>query len=80
MFQTGDLLWIPQGSIALSHSPDKVDAYKKIEKPSIGLYVSKSRDDSNFSIVMLDGREWAIKNKNIMHYRRKHASQTNRSI
>ena len=80
MFQAGDLLWIPQGSIALSHSQDIVDAYRKIEEPAIGLYVSKSSTDNNFSIVMLDGREWVIKNKNIMHYRRKYASQTNRSI
>ena len=77
MFQTGELLWIPQGSIALSHSSDAINDYRKIEKPSIGLYVSKSRIDADSSIIMLEGREWAIKNKHIMHYRRKYASQTN---
>lgn len=77
MFQTGDLLWIPQGSVILSHNPNAPLSFQKVEEPRIGLYISQSDHDRDFSIVMLEGRQWAIKNKHIMHYRRKHASKVN---
>ena len=71
MFQTGDLLWIPQGSIILSHNPNNPLGFCKIESPQIALYISESIHDSDFSIIMIDNRKWAIKNKQIKHYRRK---------
>tara|TARA_R110002167_G_C12132623_1_gene599246 strand:- start:217 stop:462 length:246 start_codon:yes stop_codon:yes gene_type:complete len=76
MFQTGDLLWIPQGSVMLSPTPSAPLAFKYVEEPSIGLYVENA-EDKDFSFVLIDGERWVIKSKHIKHYRRKNVSKTN---
>ncbi len=80
MFQTGDLLWIPQGSMILSPLPNAPNHFKVIDKPNIGLYVEQSSDDRDYSFIMVDGQKWAIQNKQIMHYRRGNVSKINRNI
>ena len=74
MFQTGDLLWIPQGSVMLSPTPDAPVNFKYVEEPRIGLYVKRS-EDRDFSLVLVNGERWTIKSKHIKHYRRKHVSK-----
>ncbi len=80
MFQTGDLLWIPQGSMILSPTPNEPYVVKVIEKPNIGLFVEKIEEDKNYSLVVIEGEKWAIQNKQIMHYRRSNVSKINRSV
>ena len=80
MFQTGDLLWIPQGSMILSPQPSAPSSFKVIVEPNIGLYVSQSIDDKDYSFVLIDGQQWAIKNKEIKHYRNNNVSKINRGL
>ena len=80
MFQTGDLLWIPQGSMILAPTPNAPESYQVIEKPNIGLYVKQSANDADYSFILLNGEKWAIQNKHIRHYRRDNVSKVNRSI
>jgi hypothetical protein len=69
MFQTGDLLWIPQGSMILAPTPNSPSSFKVMEEPNIGLFVEPSKKDRDYSFILINGERWAIKNKQIMHYK-----------
>jgi hypothetical protein len=51
-----------------------------IEEPNIALYVSQSIDDKDYSFVLIEGQQWAIKNKEIKHYRNNNVSKINRGL
>ena len=64
----------------LTPTPDAPLSFKYIDEPSIGLFVKGVVEDKDFSLVLIDGENWVIKNKHIKHYRRKNVSKINRSI
>jgi len=80
MFQTGDLLWIPQGSMILAPTPNAPSSVKVVDKPNIGLYVEQSTKDKDYSFILIEGEKWAINNKQIKHYRSNDAGKINRSL
>ena len=80
MFQTGDLLWIPQGSMILYPTPNAPKSFKVVEEPNIGLYVEQSVNDRDYSFIIISGQKWAIQNKQIKHYRRSNVNKINRNI
>ena len=64
----------------LSPQPSAPSSFKVIVEPNIGLYVSQSIDDKDYSFVLIDGQQWAIKNKEIKHYRNNNVSKINSRI
>ena len=64
----------------LAPTPNAPESFRVIEEPNIGLYVDRSTSDSDYSFVLIDGKKWAVKNKQIMHYRRDNVDKINRSF
>lgn len=73
-------MWIPQGSMILAPTPNAPESYQIVGEPNIGLYVEQSTKDADYSFILLNGEKWAIKNKNIRHYRRGNVSKIDRSV
>jgi nitroimidazol reductase NimA-like FMN-containing flavoprotein (pyridoxamine 5'-phosphate oxidase superfamily) len=64
----------------LAPTPNAPLSFRVIEEPNIGLYVEQSESDRGYSFVLIDGEKWAIKNKQIKHYRRENVSKVNRGV
>jgi len=69
MYQKGDLLWIPAGTLLnRPRVPGKDDLFSnwhQTMKPSVALFMSFEEYDR--SIIMLDGKQWSVETKNIRH-------------
>ena len=80
MFQSGDLLWIPQDTLMFTGGPNNPATIFRAKKPEVALFVQSSSHDPCWSVVAIDGKKWSIKTKNIRHLRRDNVSEINGSI
>ena len=69
MYQIGDLLWIPAGTLLTRQrvlgNDDLFSNYIKTPTPCLGLFIKHvTRNQCNVSI---DGVEWLVETKNIRH-------------
>ena len=69
MYQKGDLLWIPAGTLLkrprVLGRDDLFSNFYQTKQPEIALFVSHE-SHSNCS-VLLDGTEWVVETKSIRH-------------
>lgn len=69
MYQKGDLLWIPAGTLLrrprVLGKDDLFSNFHQTKQPEIALFVNhESHADCS---VLLDGREWVVETRNIRH-------------
>lgn len=69
MYQKGDLLWIPAGTLLrrprVLGKDDLFSNFYQTKQPEIALFI-EHQSHSNCGIL-LDGREWLVETKNIRH-------------
>ncbi len=69
MFQKGDLLWIPAGTMLhRPRIPGKDDLFSnwfQTTKPTVALFLKFEGYDN--SIVMMSGKNWSVKTREIRH-------------
>lgn len=80
MFQAGDLLWIPQGTVMMGPNPNNPLSVYINKAPHLGLFVNSTKEYNGWSTIIIDGKKWTTETKNIMHYRRNDASKVNRIL
>jgi len=69
MYQTGDLLWIPAGTLLkrprLLGKDDLFSNYHQTTKPCIALFINH---ESHINCtIMLDGEHWSVETREIRH-------------
>ena len=69
MYQKGDLLWIPAGTLLkrprVLGKDDLFSNYFQTREPCVALFIEHvSHDDCT---IMLDGQNWAVETKQIKH-------------
>ena len=69
MYQKGDLLWIPAGTLLrrprVLGKDDLFSNFHQTKQPEIALFMNhQSHADCS---VLLDGREWVVETRNIRH-------------
>ena len=60
MFAKGDLVYVPQSAVLYGLSQNSICVN---EKPFLGLFVNY--EDGGFVKVLLDGKQWLIKNREV---------------
>ena len=69
MYQKGDLLWIPAGTLLQRpRIPGKDDLFSNWHqtlKPTIALFMDFEGHDK--SVVVISGEQWSVDTKNIRH-------------
>lgn len=69
MYQTGDLLWIPAGTLLkrprVLGRDDLFSNFYQTKQPEIALFIC-FQSSSNCGIL-LDGKEWLVETKDIRH-------------
>ena len=60
MFAKGDLVYVPQSAVLYGLSQNSICVNKK---PILGLFVNY--EDGGFVKVLLDGKQWLIKNREV---------------
>ena len=69
MYQIGDLLWIPAGTLLTRRrilgNDDLFSNYLKTKKPCLGLFVEHV--NRRTCSVNIDGAQWVVETKNIRH-------------
>ena len=69
MYQKGDLLWIPAGTLLMRPrifgEDDLFSNYFQTLEPCIGLFLNFHRD--NKCVVLIDGQNWSVETKNVRH-------------
>ena len=69
MYQKGDLLWIPEGTLLHRQRIPEIDDlfsnYFQTTAPSVALFLEFHDNDK--SVVMMSGQNWYVDTKNIRH-------------
>ena len=69
MYQVGDLLWIPAGTLLqrprVLGRDDLFSNFFQTKQPEIALFVG--HQSHTYCNVLLDGREWTVEIRNIRH-------------
>ena len=68
MFVKGDLIYVPQAAILYGLSKASVLVN---QKPSLALFLNYSRDEAGFSTIIMDGKKWLVKDRDIYLNREK---------
>ena len=69
MYERGDLVWIPQGTVLHRKFTENDSLFSPISvtvKPQIGVFVENH--SRGFSKVMIDSKVWEIENKEIRYF------------
>ena len=62
MFTKGDLIYIPQAAVLYGLG---ARSYLVNKKPSLALFLSKSKKDAGYSTIIMDGEKWLVRDKDI---------------
>ena len=69
MYQTGDLLWIPAGTLLKRpRIPGKDDLFSNFyqtKEPCIALFVNHESHEE--CTIMLEGESWSVETKSVRH-------------
>ena len=69
MYQMGDLLWIPAGTLLQRpRIPGKDDLFSnwhETKSPSVAVFLE--HQDNKQCIVVIGGRNWSVQTKNVRH-------------
>lgn len=69
MYQTGDLLWIPAGTLLkrprVLGSDDLFSNFYQTKQPEIAVFVGHQSHD--LCKVLVDGRTWTVETRGIRH-------------
>ena len=68
MFVKGDLIYVPQAAVLYGLSKASVLVN---QKPSLALFLNYSRDEAGFSTIIMDGKKWLVKDRDIYLNREK---------
>lgn len=63
-----------------TNGPKQPHQMLRVERPEIALFIEPDSSDPDWSVVVVDGKKWSIKTKNIRHLRRNNVSEINRSL
>ena len=69
MYQIGDLLWIPAGTLVIREKNKDDNLFSnmwKTTKPQIGIF--KEHKDHQWSNILIDNGVFSVENKNIKHH------------
>ena len=79
MYQKGDPLWIPAGTLLrrsrVLGTDDLFSNYHQTTKPCVALFIGHESHDN--CTIMLDGRDWSVETRQVRHNvaEEKYASQ-----
>jgi hypothetical protein len=69
MYEKGDLVWIPQGTVLHRKWSENDNLFSPISvtaKPQIGVYAGQNK--RGYSRVMIDSKIWEIENREIRYF------------
>ena len=69
MYQIGDLLWIPAGTLLMRPRvlgrDDLFSNFKKTDHPCLGLFIEHVGGD--YCNINVEGQEWSVQTREIRH-------------
>jgi hypothetical protein len=69
MYQRGDLLWIPAGTLMMRPrvigEDDLFSNFYQTTSPCVALFLEFHRESK--CVVMMDGQDWCVDTKNVRH-------------
>lgn len=69
MYQKGDLLWIPAGTLMnrprISGKDDLFSNYYQTTSPCVALFLKFEGQDQ--CLIMMSGQNWTVQTKNVRH-------------
>ncbi len=71
MYQSGDLVWIPQGAVLHRKRVPSDDLYSVLSvtsEPKIGVYAGISKVDPRNNLVMIENKLWEVEGKEMSFY------------